>query len=360
MFLFLLFTQDIIVNDLGVMTGVKAGLTRLVIPENVFSLECKLNLIQNTLLNLEIVSSKLKNIPVGYFSNLYKLQIANLEKCIKLKTIPFHCFENCSSLDTIVIPSGVRTIEEYAFFHCKNIKNVSFTKRSTSLLMMRHIFDSNKLTSIDLPSTTRSFLHETFIECKNLADINVVSVSYRSIDGIVFYHNMNCLFFYPPGKNLKSYVFPEITREIAPYAFACQKYLESVVMNNGLTTIYNHAFVGNSKLSHIEIPANVSKIGIYAFADNMNLKSLVIKGNVTIEERAFFKCTNLSSVVFMKGFTQIHANAFQSCNKISDVAAPAIFHKKLKELGFNANILRLPHVRIQIKVIESNESMLFS
>ncbi len=73
--------------------------------------------------------------------------------------------------------------------------------------------------------------------------------------------------------------------------------IRTVVIEDGVTGIDDHAFVGCHFLNSVSIPNSVTYIGEYAFASNYSMTSVSIPNSVTsIGNFAFIHCSSLTSV----------------------------------------------------------------
>ena len=74
-------------------------------------------------------------------------------------------------------------------------------------------------------------------------------------------------------------------------------YVESVIIEDGVTNIGNYLCFNNSWLKSVTIPDSVTRIGKYAFSGCRTLTSITIPDSVTyIGEWAFQGCTGLNAV----------------------------------------------------------------
>ena len=86
---------------------------------------------------------------------------------------------------------------------------------------------------------------------------------------------------------IKSITIPSSVYEIREAAFAGNKYLESVSMeNSSVLTIGKNAFAGCSNLYHINLPKCLNEIGMYAFR-NTALKEIFVPRHTHIAETVF-------------------------------------------------------------------------
>ena len=96
-----------------------------------------------------------------------------------------------------------------------------------------------------------------------------------------------------------------------------------IIIDDGVTTIGQYAFVECSKLTSITIPNSVTTIGKYAFYSCSSLTSVTIPNSVTtIGELAFKDCDSLTSVTIGNRVTSIGNEAFSDCSSLTSVTIP--------------------------------------
>lgn len=214
-----------------------------------------------------------------------------------VKTISDYAFYSCSNLRSIVIPNSVETIGNYAFWGNKALNEISL---STSLKSIgRLCFEWCNIENITLPRNLSYFSVSAFNNCENLKAINVdkENLWYRSIDGVVFNKSLSELVCYPWGSS-ESYTVPNGVVKIGEYAFYRRKSLKNIVLPEGLDTIGSGAFyecrgllnitfpnslkeIGKAALFEcplyrLTLPKNLKKIGDYALTNVKILKSLAV------------------------------------------------------------------------------------
>lgn len=118
---------------------------------------------------------------------------------------------------------------------------------------------------------------------------------------------------------------PDSGNELAQPWFHLKPYINSIVINEGVTSIGAGAFWGCSALTSVSIPGSVQRIGFAAFADDAALGSVTIPNGV-IGEAAFIRCSGMRTVTIGPGVTASGISAFENCTGltgvyISDVAA---------------------------------------
>lgn len=101
-----------------------------------------------------------------------------------------------------------------------------------------------------------------------------------------------------------------------------------------VTGIDYQAFYKCSNLISVIIPESVKHIDDWAFYECTSLTSVTIPNGVTsIGERAFYSCTSLTSVTIGNKVRSIGENAFRDCSKIQKVIAPDIAAWPVIEFG---------------------------
>ena len=120
------------------------------------------------------------------------------------------------TLKTVVLPSGLKTIEEMAFYNCEG------------------------LTSITIPNSVTSIGDSVFEKCTSLIDITIPE-SVTSIGNNVFY---NC-------SSLTSITIPDNVTSIGNNAFSSCRSLTSITIPDNVTSIGDSAFSGCSSLTTV-------------------------------------------------------------------------------------------------------------
>jgi len=103
----------------------------------------------------------------------------------------------------------------------------------------------------------------------------------------------------------------------------CTK-LKEVVLNSGLQTIGQGAFLGCSQLKEVELNNGLRTIGPAAFAYCHSLERITIPSSVIdIGWEAFNSCSNLKEVVLNEGLQKIGNISFPLCRSLESIAIPS-------------------------------------
>ena len=192
-------------------------------------------------------------------------------------------FANFQQLHTVTLPTSVKTIEEYAFDGCWQLKNISL-EHITQIDSMAFRECSN-LVELTVPSGITEISHSAFSMCIRLQKVvfhdNVKTISDYAFDGCTA---------------LTSICIPDSITAIKPYAFNGCRSLETVELGRGITELSNSAFSSCTKLESIHIPDSVTSINTNAFRNCTALKEVHLGAGVAeIAPEAFWESPMLKA-----------------------------------------------------------------
>lgn len=266
-----------------------------------------------------------------------------------------------------VIPNGVSSIGELAFFGC-SIASVIIPNGVTSI-DDKAFYKCSELTTVSVPNSVTHIGEEAFSETAWLDN---------QPDGLVYAGKHAYLFKgeMPQGTEitieegtltvadgafshtgLASVTIPNSVTSIGCEAFSMCENLTSVTIPNSVTRIDGNAFEGctgmtsifvasgNSKYDSRDncnaiietstntliagckntiIPNSVIHIGDFAFNRCTSLTSVTIPNSVTcIGNEAFYYCTGLTSVIIPNSVTTIGEAAFEWCTSLYSITVEA-------------------------------------
>ena len=228
-----------------------------------------------------------------------------------------------NDIKSVVIKSGVTSIEDTAFYDCHNLKSVTFPN-SLKRLGVAAFSGCRELSSITIPSSVTSIGTNVFNGCVSLSEINVENgnVKYGSVDGILYNKDKTELITCPEGKK-GDISLPSGVKRINDFSFTLCKNITSVKIPNGTENIGDSAFEQCNKLSSINIPNSIKSIGSRSFFECYDLKSITIPGSVkSIGVYAFYNCISLAKVNIPQSMTTIEGGVFMGCDSLTEISIP--------------------------------------
>ena len=197
------------------------------------------------------------------------------------------CFEGCSGLTSITIPSSVTSLGNYCFSGCSGLTSVSIPSSVTSLGEYC-FYNCSSLTSVTIPSSVTSLGNSCFYGCRGLTSITIPS-SVTSLDSKCF---EGC-------SGLTSITIPSSVTSLGNYCFSGCRGLTSVSIPSSVTSLGDCFFSGCSGLTSITIPSSVTSLGDYCFSNCSGLTSITIPSSVTsLGEYCFKWCGNIETIYF--------------------------------------------------------------
>ena len=120
-----------------------------------------------------------------------------------------------------------------------------------------------------------------------------------------------------------SFTFPEGVRSIDDRAFDGNSNLKTLVIPNGIIDMGDEIFSYCVNLEKITIPEGVSYIGRSNFRRCRKLKEIILpEGIDSIENSAFEGCSNLEKIVIPKGVHYIGEDVFKDCTNLKEITLP--------------------------------------
>ena len=268
-------------------------------------------------------NSQLQIIQQYAFYQCSKLVSIDLSVCTKLTLIGSHSFYDCTSLATVIFPSSLKTIEEYAFYntgiqtmripmnttsigsycfaYCPKMNDFSFEEGSLISTLSDHALMYTKIASFYIPEFLKVFHGSLFEYCYSLKSFTIHNNNQNMAipDQIVVTNkDKTQIVIYPPGRS------------------------EDYNVINGITILCPSSFT-QSRLSQITLSSTIDKISSYCFSGSL-VENIVIPSSCEIiENNAFYGCSKLESLIIPEGVTSIGNSAFQSCGNLKSIQLPS-------------------------------------
>ena len=306
-----------------------SGLTSVSIPEGVSLIGSEAFGLCGNLKSINIPTT-LSSVGWGAFegcTGLEAVHITNLEKWVEIQfegteydgTIDAssnplnyakHLFLSGKELDSIIFPSSVKSICDFAFIGCEGLSSVSCP--SVTSIGKGAFLRCVNLGVISMPSVS-SIGDFAFSRCSSLVSINIPSSAHV---GSAVLSDCTSLVDINGGKEL---IDDGRLVAVAPVG------LKTYRIPDGVTEIDNSACYRIPDLVSIFIPSSVTTIGTYAFGNCHSLTSLVIPEGVTsIGNCAFWYCQSLSTIHLPSTLRELYYDVFSLCSRLQSVYIEAI------------------------------------
>ena len=288
-----------------------------------------------------------------------------------------YAFNRCGSLISITLPDGVTRIEEYTFSYCDNLTSVTLPNGLRSI--ENYAFNCcSSLTSVPLPAGLTEIGESAFWECNSLTNVTIpATVTKMGKFAFTTSNRMTVavdLPARPAGWDVKwagalvtvrwkksgsapaqSSAAPKPAAPVTSAKPAPKPAVASspssdfeikdgvlvsyrgkggdVAVPAGVTVIGDRAFYQCSEITSLTIPVGIKSIGRNAFERCYGLTGIDIPGSVEkIGDSAFWGCNRLERVFVGDGTKSIGECAFKSCSALTDVRLPA----SVTEIGWDA------------------------
>ena len=250
-------------------------------------------------------------------------------------TIAEYAFYNCQNLESVTFPESLVDIGKSAFLNCYNLKNIKFSNGLKTIA--EDAFSCcDDLITIDLPSTLETVGNYAFagcynvttitigdnlssigvfsFDCDNLTSINVSEKNqyFKSVDGNLYTKDEKTLLKYAIGKLESSFTVPDNVITIGERAFAKSR-LKSIELSDSVITIGPSAFYSSYDLIDIKFSENLKIIESYGFFGCSDLVIITLPNSLeTIEDHAFAGCLSLKNINIGDNTENISISAFFS------------------------------------------------
>lgn len=274
-------------------------------------------------------------------------------------TLPW--YDVCGNIKTVLINQGLANIGSYSFFNCNNLISVSIPEEITSIGSSAFAFCSAQslnsiilpnslisieasaffgsgLTSITIPENVTHIGDDAFRQTSNLAsvtipnsveiigqfafyystalttiDVGTGNTNYSSIDGVLYNKTQETLIQYPAGKQ------------------------GSLIIPNSVNNINVYCFYGCSGLTSFEVStsnANYSSFEGILYDKSMDLllvcppgkqgAVVIPNGVISIKEQAFCRCPFITSIEISASVSSIGNDVFSGSNINAIICNPII------------------------------------
>ncbi len=192
----------------------------------------------------------------------YKFEIKNIVLPQGLSSICNYAFYKCKSVTSVAIPEGVTSIGSHVFYNCTTLTEVNIPESVTSIGSYA-FWGCSSLVSVDIPDSVAVIDNYTFYECTSLTQV-YMPANIASIGNYAFYH---CI-------GLKAIDLSDNITSIGDYAFCGCSGFTSVDIPDSMTGISSYVFYGCTDLETVDIPVSIRSVGEHAFYGCEKLKGI--------------------------------------------------------------------------------------
>ena len=268
-----------------------------------------------------------------------------------------------AALESVALPEGVTSIEDYAFAHNDRLKEITLPQSLTSIGKYAFLWCA-ALESIALPDGVTSVGNNAFSTCISLKELALGAELLNAGCGLTefcvalekitvsennesFSDEGNCLTRKADNTVIAgcaSSKIPAGTEQIGEYAFCGQTQLGAIDFPDGLKNIGHYAF-SCTGLKELKLPRGLQRIGSHAFGNCIELEYVQIPDSVTdVGTNAFvceqeigiyYDCTSMTAVI-TDSLTELKEETFISLCTIytSHTAMPDGWKNALLVDGF--------------------------
>ncbi len=251
-----------------------------------------------------------------------------------------YCFYGCG-LESYDL-KGVRSVGDYAFQRCENLKSLSLTRESLLSSVGVGAFGGTGLESISIPHTLNRIPEGAFSNCTSLSEVDFAP------DGTLHYIAAAA---FSDCTSLTEFTLPNGLKQLGDRAFSGCSGLKKLTVPNSVEQI-GFDLLANSAIEELSVPfvgttrgegsvlsyffngeeiKTLSKVTVtddgdlqaFAFTGVPSLREVELLGKVeTIGEQAFARCTGLSEISLPEGVKKVAREAFSGCNALRRVSLP--------------------------------------
>ncbi len=169
------------------------------------------------------------------YSGYFGIEIPSQIDGKTVTEIGYSFLNQCNYVRSVVLPETITSLEDDAFYRLGGLESINIPS-SVKTIGRSAFEDCTSLKSIELPEGLEIIENDTFYDCSSLTSITIPA-SVKTIQ--------NCAFYY------------------------CTS-LASVTLNEGLETIQLRGLDTRGTLKSIEVPESVTSIGQWAFGEDLS------------------------------------------------------------------------------------------
>ena len=131
-------------------------------------------------------------------------QITDVNWPSGIESIDSYAFENCKGLTSVTIPNSVTSIGDYAFYYCERLTSVTIPN-SVTWIGNYTFAECHGLTSVTIPSSVTGIYNGAFDYCISLTSITVEATEPPTLSNANAFTNTNNCPIYVPAESVDAY-----------------------------------------------------------------------------------------------------------------------------------------------------------
>ena len=282
--------------------------------------------------------------------------VNGFERCVSLEQVIFPdnlreigkgCFSGCSALEDLHFPTNLEIVSDMAFSGMKKIKSIDFSCTKVHTIPYCCFYNCISLETVTLNALTDSICDSAFMNCSNLSYLsntsNVQIVCKDAFKGTLLFTEDKigpmmigtAMYKYGGKIESKEYVVPSNVTCLCDGVFANQNF-QTIKLNEGLKYVGSGAFDNCKKIVSLSIPGTVTHVKGSVGCSSLSLLSIqegeealsleefsgtLIK-KVVLKRNLSASCDwmpNLESLTIGKNVTNLWGNSFESSLHLSNL-----------------------------------------
>lgn len=299
--------------------------------------------------------------PSVYRNNVKSITIGD-----NVTSIGDYAFAGMKNVTTISLPKGITRIGQGSFGSCTELSTINIPNTVKEISSMA-FSECTSLTTVTIPKTVESIGTGAFVACGSDFIINCYkgseaeqyakeeNINYVLLDagisdnkcGDNAYWSINNGVLKISGTGKMS----DYNSTMAPW-YSQRKLINSVIVDEGITSIGKDAFFYCSSISSVSLPSTLTTIGISSFNNCNSMVNIDIPDSVsTIGSLAFDSCINLVKATIHNTSVNISSDTFYNCPSL------VIYGYKNSTAETYANENNIPFIALDSTVDFSSATM---
>jgi len=303
------------------------------------------NAFKNTQIeNVSFLGDTLVTLEEGAFSNNESLETISLP--LNTPDDLYGVFEELDNLESFTVPVGnvnAKSIDGVLYngdatklvYYPRSKQGSTYTIPDTVTSIERNALRFSKhIHTLELPDTlvvsTGLSLTEYFLEdMEYLTAFNVYSnggTEISSIDGVLYNGDSTKMLKYPIAKPETVFTLPPSVEIVHMYAAEGNRFIEQLVLNEGLHTIYHEAFKDSHSLHSVTFSSTIQFIENEAFMNN-NIATLDFSSStedINLRYKSFSNSSSLTTITFGTEGVWLGDYAFENAELIMTIKMPSV------------------------------------